>query len=118
MNVRMSAAEKARLEVEAHRRGFRGVGQYLRSIGLSAARPLAYTARIEPAEEGGYVVSFPALPGCVTQGETYAEALAMAEECLKGFLEALAKVGEPVPEEPGPKRPRNVALVVKVTEAA
>jgi len=118
VNVRLSAVEKGRLEEEARRRGFRGVGQYLRAIGLSAARPQAFTAHIEPAEEGGFVVSFPALPGCVTQGETYAEALAMAEECLRGFLVALAKVGEPIPKERGPKRPRNVALIVKTTEAA
>jgi hypothetical protein len=36
------------------------------------------TARIEPAEEGGHDVFVPALPGCVTQGETSAEAVAMA----------------------------------------
>jgi predicted RNase H-like HicB family nuclease len=29
-----------------------------------------YTVRVEPAEEGGYNVFVPALPGCVTQGET------------------------------------------------
>ena len=33
-----------------------------------------YTAVFEPAEEGGYVVYIPALPGCVTQGETFEEA--------------------------------------------
>jgi len=38
-------------------------------------------------------VTVPALPGCVTQGEDYEEAVAMAEECIQGYLEALAKVG-------------------------
>jgi predicted RNase H-like HicB family nuclease len=52
-----------------------------------------YTVRLEPAEEGGYVVTVPALPGCITQGETYEEALAMTEDCIRGFLEALIKVG-------------------------
>ena len=37
-----------------------------------------YTARIEPAEEGGYDVFVPALPGCVTQGDTCEEAVARA----------------------------------------
>ena len=60
----------------------------------------AYTVHIEPAEEGGFVVSVPALPGCVTQGESYEEAMAMAREAIEGFLEALVKVGEPIPEEP------------------
>ena len=60
----------------------------------------AYTVHIEPAEEGGFVVSVPALPGCVTQGENYEEALAMAHEAIEGFLEALVKAGQPIPEEP------------------
>jgi antitoxin HicB len=50
-----------------------------------------YTVHLEPAEEGGYVVTVPTLPGCITQGETYEEALAMAEDCIRGFLEALVK---------------------------
>ena len=32
---------------------------------------------LEPSEEGGYIVSCPQLPGCVTQDETADEALAM-----------------------------------------
>ncbi|MGQ9532960.1 MAG: type II toxin-antitoxin system HicB family antitoxin [Desulfotomaculales bacterium] len=52
---------------------------------------------LEPAEEGGYVASVPALPGCVTQGETREEALAMAEEAIKAYVESLKKHGEPLP---------------------
>lgn len=58
-----------------------------------------YIVHIEPAEEGGYVVTVPALPGCVTQGETYEEAVAMAQDAIEGFLEALAKAGHPIPAE-------------------
>lgn len=58
-----------------------------------------YTVIFEPAEEGGFVVSVPALPGCVTQGETYEEALMMAQDAIEGFLVALVKAGEPIPEE-------------------
>lgn len=57
------------------------------------------TVRIEPAEEGGYIVTVPALPGCHTQGETYEEALANAEEAIQGFIEFLRKSGRPVPVE-------------------
>ncbi len=39
-----------------------------------------YRVVIEPAEEGGYNVFVPALPGCLTQGETYEEALAMSKK--------------------------------------
>src|SRR3954454_7241707 len=44
-----------------------------------------YAAVFEPAEEGGFVVSFPAFPGLMTQGETLDEARAMAVELLKGY---------------------------------
>lgn len=64
-----------------------------------------YSVRIEPAKEGGYDVFVPALPGCVTQGETYEEAVAMAHECIAGFLEALRKAGQPIPQEPQPAKP-------------
>ena len=36
-----------------------------------------YTVLFEPAEEGGYVATCPALPGSVTEGDTLAEARAM-----------------------------------------
>jgi len=59
------------------------------------ARFLVY---IEPAEEGGYIVSVPALPGCVTQGETREEALAMARDAIQGYIASLRKHGESLPE--------------------
>ena len=62
----------------------------------------AYNVHIETAEEGGYNVFVPALPGCQTQGKTYEEAVAMAKECIEGFLEALVKAGEPIPVEENP----------------
>ncbi|PYS20980.1 MAG: hypothetical protein DMF72_19225 [Acidobacteria bacterium] len=43
----------------------------------------------EPAEEGGYVVTCPALPGLVTEGDTMEEARSMAEDALGGYLESL-----------------------------
>jgi antitoxin HicB len=65
-------------------------------------RTLIYNVHIEPAEEGGYNVFVPALPGCQTQGKTYEEAVAMAKECIEGFLEGLVKAGEPIPVEENP----------------
>ena len=58
-----------------------------------------YTVKIEPALEGGYVASVPALPGCFTQGETFEEVCAMAKEAIEGFIETLAKHGQPIPVE-------------------
>ncbi len=51
---------------------------------------------LQPAEEGGYIAIVPALPGCVTQGETKEEALAMAKDAIKGYLISLQKHGEPL----------------------
>jgi hypothetical protein len=42
------------------------------------ARVFTYTAVFDSVPEGGYVVTFPALPGLVTEGETLEEARAMA----------------------------------------
>ena len=58
-----------------------------------------YTAVFEPAEEGGFIVTFPALPGVVTEGDTLEEARAMAADAVRGYLESLAKDGLPAPPE-------------------
>jgi antitoxin HicB len=60
---------------------------------------LSYTVKIEPAEEGGYIASVPALPGCQTQGETYDEVVEMAGDAILCYVEGLAKHGLPVPVE-------------------
>lgn len=58
-----------------------------------------YTALFEPAEEGGYVVYIPALPGCVTQGDTFEEAQRMAQDAIKGYISVLRDEGDPIPIE-------------------
>lgn len=58
-----------------------------------------YTVRLHKAEEGGYVVTVPALPGCHTHGETYDEALIRAKEAISGFVETLHKMARPIPVE-------------------
>jgi predicted RNase H-like HicB family nuclease len=45
-------------------------------------------AIIHPAEEGGFWAEIPALPGCVTQGESIAEVMANLKEAVEGWLEA------------------------------
>ena len=60
----------------------------------------AYTIILEPdLEEGGYTVTVPALPGCITQGDTVVECLEHAREAIEGFIECLKADGEPIPEE-------------------
>jgi predicted RNase H-like HicB family nuclease len=59
-----------------------------------------YTIILEPdPEEGGYTVTVPALPGCVTQGETIEEAIVMAKDAIRLFIETLMAEGQPVPLE-------------------
>ena len=59
-----------------------------------------YTIFLEPdPDEGGYTVTVPALPGCVTQGETIEEAIAMAIDAIRLYIEMLIADSKPVPRE-------------------
>lgn len=72
-----------------------------------------YTIILHPdpdPEEGGYTVTVPALPGCITQGETLEEAIAMAKDVIRLYVESLIADGEPVPEE----RDHPQAIVIEV----
>ncbi len=60
---------------------------------------LEYTAIFEPAKEGGYVVSVPALPGCVTEGDSFEEASSMIKDAVEGYLSVLKDEGQDIPEE-------------------
>ena len=64
------------------------------------AHTLGYTAIFTPAEEGGFVVTFPDFPGCITQGDTLEEAKAHAVEVLELWIEELKSSGEAVPAHP------------------
>jgi len=46
-------------------------------------RSFDFTVVLEPQVEGGFTVSVPALPEVVTEGDTEAEAMAMAEEAVR-----------------------------------
>ncbi|HUQ32666.1 MAG TPA: type II toxin-antitoxin system HicB family antitoxin [Pyrinomonadaceae bacterium] len=50
-----------------------------------------------PDESGGYVVTCPALPGLVTEGDTIKEAREMATDAIRCYLEGLQIDGEPIP---------------------
>jgi len=46
---------------------------------------------LQEAEEGGYIVSCPALPGCHSQGSSINESLENIKEVIAGCLESLAE---------------------------
>ena len=48
-------------------------------------------------DEDGFTVTVPALPGCVTEGDTIEEALTNVKEAIKGYLRALEIQGKPIP---------------------
>jgi predicted RNase H-like HicB family nuclease len=50
---------------------------------------------LEPSDEGGYTVYAPALPGCVSEGDTREEALANIREAIELYLEIDT---QPMPE--------------------
>jgi predicted RNase H-like HicB family nuclease len=72
-------------------------------------KPVKYRVLIEPDEDGVYVAEVPALPGCISQGRTQAEALQNVKEAIAGYLESLKAHDEPVP-------PPISEEVVEVTE--
>jgi predicted RNase H-like HicB family nuclease len=55
---------------------------------------MKFNVILEPAEEGGFNVTVPALDGCFTQGETEEEALENAKEAILCYLEGLEKVNQ------------------------
>ena len=71
-----------------------------------------YTVIFEPAEEGGYTVIVPALPGLVTEGDTLEEAKAMAEEAIRCHLLSLKQRGLPIPQDSAEAKPQIAELAV------
>ena len=60
---------------------------------------LSYKMEIIPdREEGGYAVSFPDLPGCLTVGDTIEEAIINAEDAKRLWLEAAIEDGLSISE--------------------
>ena len=43
---------------------------------------------LEPSEEGGYTVTVPALPGCISEGDSLDEAVANIQEAIELYLES------------------------------
>ena len=66
----------------------------------ATARVLRYTVILDPdLEEGGFTVTVPALPGCVTEGDTRQQALEAAREAIEAYLLSLIDDGQPLPPQ-------------------
>lgn len=58
-----------------------------------------YKIHLHKEEDGGFTVTVPALPGCVTYGENVDEAIDMAKEAIQLYLEELKERGETIPDD-------------------
>lgn len=63
---------------------------------------LRYTIIFQPEPEGGFTVTVPALPGCVTYGKDLKEAKKMAVDAIGAYFASLKKHREPIPSEAEP----------------
>lgn len=88
-----------------------------KSVGRTVVKTAeyVYTAIFEPAEEGGYTVTVPALPGVITEGDTFEEARSRVKEAIQGYLKTLRKRGRPIPHDPAARRGRPTKERVAVT---
>jgi len=62
---------------------------------------MRYTVILEREEDGGYVAIVPALPGCVSQGDTRDEAVRNIRDAADLYIEDCMAAGDPVPTEAG-----------------
>jgi predicted RNase H-like HicB family nuclease len=58
---------------------------------------MKYRVQIEQDEDGMFVATCPALPGCVSQGRSRTEAHENIREAVELYLESLSEHGDPIP---------------------
>ena len=58
-----------------------------------------YRILLTQEPEGGYTVNVPALPGCVTYGESIDHAMSMAQEAIELYVATLKAEGDPIPDD-------------------
>ena len=67
---------------------------------------LEYPFRVRPLTEeegGGYLIEFPDLPGCMSDGETIEEAVANGADALRSCILTMREFGDPIPPPSRPK---------------
>lgn len=58
-----------------------------------------FKIRLHKEPEGGFTVTVPTLPGCITYGEDVDEAIVMAKEAIELYIEELKDRGETIPDD-------------------
>lgn len=54
---------------------------------------------LQSEPEGGYTVYVPSLPGCISYGSTFEEAMDMIKDAMAGWLDVAREEGIPIPEQ-------------------
>ena len=62
---------------------------------------MRFTVVLEQEPDEGFVASVPALPGCVSQGDTREDALRNIREAIELYVEDCRESGDPIPSESG-----------------
>ena len=68
---------------------------------MSISQMISYRILLKKEPEGGYTVTVPSLPGCVTYGESIEKATEMAKEAIELYLESLKAHHEEIPNDEG-----------------
>lgn len=54
---------------------------------------------LQPESEGGYTITVPSLPGCISYGETFEKAMEMIRDAIEGWLAVAKEEGVPIPDQ-------------------
>ena len=54
---------------------------------------------LQPEPEGGYTVTVPSLPGCISYGETFEKAMEMIKDAMEGLLAVAREEGVTIPDQ-------------------
>lgn len=68
-------------------------------------------------EGGGWLITFPDLPGCMSDGETPEEALANGSDAVKAWIDAMRAAGREIPAPGEPASGKFIARIPKSMHA-
>ena len=54
---------------------------------------------LQSEQKGGYTITVPSLPGCISYGETFEKAIEMIKDAMEGWLAVAREEGVPIPEQ-------------------
>jgi antitoxin HicB len=71
----------------------------IEKIDKSLIQSYPFTIRpLADSEGGGFLIEYPDLPGCISDGATPEEAISNGRDAVKAYLLSCAKHGDPVPK--------------------